>query len=375
MTQAQYVALMLVRKAINTISGITIPAGLNWTDVIDILINQGISGLCFDVIEDIPRDRRPMRKELMRWHGYTTMIEHNYHVHKQTISKIVELFANTDINVNLIKGYGLSLNWPVPEHRPCCDIDIFPVFSGKTHICYNEMHNRVDCAWRLVNKLIEKSGKKVIYNNPHHSQFWIDGILIENHKTLMDVKKIASNKIYEDFLESLIAEDTNTKIVSIGDSNFTILTKELAIMHLLRHTIGDFSTIGMTLRQLVDWAMSVRTYGYSINWLFVYKIAERFNMHIFLSSINGICVRYLGMNDNMFPIRYPNVQLENRIINDILNPEFHDKIPQVNNKFKYAIVKIKRTFINRWKYKISYNDSFCKILWTTSWNRIRRFGS
>jgi len=46
----------------------------------------------------------------------------------QYVGAIVSLakeYSSAGIDTMLLKGYGLSLNWPVPEHRPVGDIDTY----------------------------------------------------------------------------------------------------------------------------------------------------------------------------------------------------------------------------------------------------------
>lgn len=87
---------------------------------------------------------------------------------------------------------------------------------------------------------------------------------------------------------------------------------------------------------------------------------------------NAICVNELGFPAEHFPVRICRPALEKRIFMDILFPEFTDEAPPMRRNFlKYCYVKTRRNFANRWKYDITYKESFLSILFRFAWNRIR----
>lgn len=95
-------------------------------------------------------------------------------------------------------------------------------------------------------------------------------------------------------------------------------------------------------------------------------------MHIFLDCQNAICVNELGFSPEHFPVRKSRPELEKRIFNDIISPEFNEDAPDMRQNFlKYCYVKTKRNFANKWKYDITYKESFYSILFRFAWNRIK----
>lgn len=356
LTEAQIIVLSLIKKALQPLGQLEVHSSVNWKEVIDIMVAHGVAGLCFEVVEQIQKEVQPKGEDLLTWYGHTSMMEATYGSHKAVIVQLADIFNKEGIKMNLMKGYGLSLNWPVPNHRPCADIDVFPRKADES-------------AWEEVNNIAERKGEEIDSDNPHHSQFYFDGILIENHKTLLDVNKIASSQEYENLLESLI--ENHTLEVKIDNATFSVISGKLAMIHLLRHSAEDFGVSCLSLRQLVDWAMLVKAYHGETDWKWVYKIAENFNMHRFLSSLNGVCVRYLGMDKEMFPSKYSDILLEDRIIRDIMDPEFNIEMPPVSDKLRYAIVAIRRTFANRWKEKIIHREGLGKIICSRGWNRTK----
>lgn len=79
----------------------------------------------------------------------------------------------------LLKGYGLSKYWPIPNHRPTGDIDIYLMYLN------SEGKEKSRPAWECADKLMtEKFGILVDNSHHHHSVFTYKGIMVENHLIL-----------------------------------------------------------------------------------------------------------------------------------------------------------------------------------------------
>lgn len=44
---------------------------------------------------------------------------------KRVLADLAGFYAAHGIDLMLLKGYGMSLNYPIPNHRPCGDLDIW----------------------------------------------------------------------------------------------------------------------------------------------------------------------------------------------------------------------------------------------------------
>ena len=61
----------------------------------------------------------------IQWFGHVVANEHVYAKHEKAMTDLAQLYANNGIRMMVVKGYGLSLDWPVPNHRPVGDLDIY----------------------------------------------------------------------------------------------------------------------------------------------------------------------------------------------------------------------------------------------------------
>lgn len=86
---------------------------------------RGGAAIVLDAIGRLPSDMRPPKAILLQWIGQTTMIEWIYAKHQERIRELADFYKQHNKRMLLLKGYGCSLCYPKPEHRPTGDIDIF----------------------------------------------------------------------------------------------------------------------------------------------------------------------------------------------------------------------------------------------------------
>ena len=96
-----------------------------WAKVITEATKQGVQGLCFDGLELLPAEQRPDKEVLLEWLGQVVCFERLYESHRKAIDALSCFYQQNGIRMMLLKGYGLSLYWPKPEHRSVGDMDIY----------------------------------------------------------------------------------------------------------------------------------------------------------------------------------------------------------------------------------------------------------
>ena len=97
----------------------------NWDEVMEIASKHGVVGLCLESLEKLPKESRPAKDTLLNLIGITTQLEAQYNLHLKVLKKLSDYFHKNGITTILLKGYSLSLNYHVPNHRPSGDIDLF----------------------------------------------------------------------------------------------------------------------------------------------------------------------------------------------------------------------------------------------------------
>ena len=106
-------------------SVIDIKYDIDWHSVYALALRQGITAIQLDAISKLPNEARPSKPVLLQWIGQATMMERMYARHKERIASLAELYGQQGIRMLLLKGYGCSLCYPKPDHRPTGDIDVY----------------------------------------------------------------------------------------------------------------------------------------------------------------------------------------------------------------------------------------------------------
>lgn len=360
-TEKHKFLLALIRSALGNNSVDLTYFKPDWKEIYSLAIKQGVYGVVFDSLEKLTPEMRPPKDILLKWIGNVTIMERTYNAYVRTIKELAELIKEEELSMLLMKGYGCSLNYPHPNHRPCGDIDIF--------VMSNEGKHNDSIVGLMNDSIIKKSRSRFIHDNDHHVVIQYGNFIIENHETILDINTHKSSIVLNELLEGLAKDIVEDKSLMDG---LVLPSVRFNSIHLLRHMANDFATFKTTLRHVLDWSTFVNKNADDMDWSFVHKVAHESNMHKFLDAINGICVDYLGYNAKIFPIEKKDEGLRDRVLADILNPEFQDELPNMQSRLKYGWVKTCRMWRNRWKYRIVYDESLISSFLCLASNRIKR---
>jgi len=368
MTASHSILLSLLRSAIGSKPvdcDLTAISSEEWNKIIDLSFDQGVdaisvngynaslgNGVCLlesDELEDLRLD----------WFGSVLQAEADYTKFIRTISSIAKLFAENGIRMMLMKGYGLSLDWPVPEHRPTGDIDIF-LFGDK---------ERAD---RLVEETL---GVKVEREYHKHSHFVFHNVTIENHGKFIDDVNHKSNVRFEEILDAQLQAEKDGLMES-GIANCLLPPSTWNAMFLLRHAGEHFAGGGISLRQVLDLGFFFMRHCDEVDWEVVLRVFEEERMKVFYDAVATICVRDLGMMEECFKGFERNDVLADRVLEDVFAEK--KRLPMTTAgikglaKVKYGVQKSLRWWRNRWKYRMVYDETMWESFWGLAVNRVKQ---
>lgn len=325
-------------------SVIDIKYDIDWHSVYALALRQGITAILLDAISKLPNEARPSKPMLLQWIGQATMMERMYVKHREKIASLAEFYRQHDIKMLLLKGYGCSLCYTKPEHRPTGDIDVF-------------LFGRQDEADILVEKQL---GIKVHREYHKHSTFNYGGVEVENHAKFIDDVSHKSNVRFESILMAVLDKE---ECLKSPIDNVLIPSPTFNALFLLRHTGEHFASNEITLRQVLDVGTFFQRYHSKIDWALIFKVYKEERMLRFFNAITTICAEYLGIDAACFAsddkqyTYQSDITLADRILSDIF--EKKDVLPMttagidtIGKKLKYAIDKSHRWWHNRWKYQL-----------------------
>lgn len=348
--------LQLVRLGIGHESG-PLPPSLDWETIQVQSSAQGVTAIVWDAIlklydQGLLTDGRlldvPLKK---KWIGIVYQnFERKYGDYRKVIGKLAAFYNRHGFHLMVLKGYGLSLNYPVPEHRPCGDIDIW-AFGH----------------YREADAAIEKElGIPIDKTHHHHTVFSFRGYSVENHYDFVNVHGHRSSAKIEKIFKQLAKSDEYFTV--IDEEKVFLPSPDLNALFLLRHTMSHFASTCINLRQILDWAFFVKKNTDSIHWEWLQGVLEQFYMTDFFRCMNAICVEDLGFDSSIFPPNPFLPSLKERILADTLSPEFN--VPAPSGRLLRIIFKYRRWRANNWKQRMCYKEGLLDSFITLGWSHI-----
>ena len=352
--------LSLVRLGINHRANV-LPESIDWEKIKALASEHGLSAIVLDGVQALTdrgelTDGRSMDKTLKKqWIGTVIQsYEWKYEDYRKRIGQLAKFYNEHGYKLMVIKGYGLSLNYPIPQHRPCGDIDIWAF--GK----YKEADETLSRDLKIP----------VDSSHHHHTTFTFKDYLVENHYDFVNVHYGHGNEKLERVFKELAMDDSVRTVID-GQTVY-LPTANLHALFVLRHNMLHFASTRINLRQVLDWGFLLEKHGSEIDWPWFVQVLDQYHMTDFFQCLNAICVEDLGFDVSVFPSFQFDAALKERVLNDILSPEFSGETPA--SIWKRIPFKYRRWQANAWKQDLCYGDSRFKSFWTGVWGHLIKPG-
>lgn len=131
-------------------------------------------------------------------------------------------------------------------------------------------------------------------------------------------------------LEKVLKEQAqdDSCFVEVNGQRVYLPSANLHALFLLRHALSHFAAVQLILRQALDWGFFIEKHTDEIDWAWLHKVMAEFKMTRFFCCLNAICVEDLGFDSRIFPEAQFKDPLKERVLNDILAPEFDGPSPK-----------------------------------------------
>lgn len=355
-TELKDVFLSLVRLGIDHTAG-AFPEEVDWKELQSLGERQGLAAVVLDGLDILVREGRLPRekdmdpKQKKQWIGQVLQnYEFRYEPYRRAIAELAEFYNSHGFKMMVLKGYACSLDWPKPEHRPSGDIDIWQFGQ-----------------WREADaSLASEKGVQIDSSHHHHTVFSWRGFTVENHYDFINVHHHRSHRALEKILKELGADDSF--YAEVNGQRVYLPSANLHALFLMKHMMLHFSTGEINLKQLLDWAFFVEKHGHAVDWPQIEEMLERFGMKELYGIFNAICVEELGFDANHFNYLHFDPNLKDRVLNEILSPEFSGETP--SSLFPRLVFKYHRWRANTWKHRLCYPDSMWSAFWSGVWSHL-----
>ncbi len=325
----------LVGAAVNgTYNGL--PNTMDWEAVVVLAAKHGVGALAWDGLMALHKNgyvsdgQLPTSNQKLRWIGLVQRAERNYKLQQHALDALDGVLGIQQIKLLVFKGMALSLYYPTPNHRECCDVDSYAFGKKQTEL----------------ESVVLGNGGIAGDKDNKHSTYDFRNVHFELHSSL--VYRCGSRKIkrMNNELETLL--DDSSQLMDY--SNIYKPSLSFDELFVLIHAANHYKTEGLAMRHIIDWALVLRAIDYKWNEV---KLHE-YGLLRFARILNRIAREHLG-----FDIPEEMCQCDdatyNRVLQDILYPQYEAE--HNISKGNLLIRKYKRFTSRKWVYPL-VGDNF-----------------
>ena len=338
-----------------------------WTQCYRLAKTQGVMALAWDGVRMLPDNLQPPIELKLLWAVAVEKYEKKYARYCRTIDELTALYAHEGIATVQMKGVGLSTYYPIPSHREGGDIDIYTFSADKNGMSDKE-------ASRLADELMERQGIEMEMHSYKHSNFYYQGIPIENHKMFLNAKHhpviAQANALLKKRLEPV-----RTTLLD-GTCKIWIPSAEFNTIFLAVHTLQHYGS-GIALHHLCDWAMLISHYGL--------VLPDELKDQRFLNAVAAmtyLCNRYLGTSVSFIhfnrslgtSIKVADGEgMANNMLKEILHPQYpHKAKVTISGRWNILVYKTHRFLHAAHIMNTVFYRPLWKWVWTSVWAHICR---
>lgn len=359
------VLFKLVRMAMGWETDFSLPDDVNWKSVLNLALKQGVYAVAMDGYEFYLKNNPSAQSfldiqgnEALKEDAFYTIqdTETIYSQHYIALTALSEILAKSDIRFLLLKGFSCAQYYPLPEHRCCGDIDIFPGYR------YSE-----------CNEALNSSGITTDQHYYRHSVAEIYDVNIENHRVLCDLRGPKKQT------RALEAQLKNEAIKCINNNpNAVVWGKEVDLcvfpsanfnaLFLPWHVSAHFEFERVTLRQLLDWALFLIHEGKYID-INIFREAKKkytYGFSKFADILTNLSLRYFNIPSETIPqeILEDASSFDNDLADKVLDYMFVGQPRERDdNVWKFRLNNIRRIYKDRWKYRQLYDMSMISFMY------------
>jgi len=339
MSDIQKALIELIKYGLGNSDKPEIPAGFDWDALSQLAYQHRVGAIALDGLQRCYDEGVAVDVDVntkLQWIGAVQQQEEEYEQQRHAIVSLAQFYQQHGIRMMVLKGYALSLNYPKPNHRNCCDLDIY-------------LFGEQERADRLIE---EEQGVKVDHEHHCHTVFTYMGVSVENHYDFLNVYSHRSTKKLNERLKEMA--NASQKEVETDGTKIYLPSADLDALFVLRHMAAEFAANGMIMRQLLDWGLFVKACHDAVNWPVFLKTVKELNMHRYLDAVNYICYTYLGFEKEIFR-GFGDESYGERVLADLFDEQ--NLRPKESGSVKYVLSRWQNWWRNRWKHRIVYSDS------------------
>lgn len=333
-TPLQQLLIALIRS---TLSAEASPSGLGelspktWHSLYRLAAEQGVMGLLFPTVEGHLASPRVPREVAYGWMLSVERVKQRAKRMEQATDHLLSLYAAEGLHPLLLKGRMLARYYPCPSLRESGDVDLY---LGADYERGNQIA-RAHGAEMQPGHLTEK-----------HAAFEFEGVLFENHCTLLDLRGGVARRLEQMLQRELQGAEQTPEGFLISSPLFNAL-------FVLRHAASHFAW-GISLRHLCDWGLLLHHEGSQIDFEQWHECLAKGGMLAFHNAFTRAAELVTGLPLHDYLLGESGCDQTDRVVEDCFFSCNRASRPRTLGQ------KLHRMWQTRWKYKILLPDSYLR---------------
>lgn len=319
-----------------------------WKRVRQLATTQGVQAVAFDGVMQLPAPLQPPREVRMAWAVNTEQLAAHNRRYKEVAASLANMYASHGIPVMLMKGPGLAQLYPIPEHRESGDLDVW-LFGH----------------WDEGDRIIKAQGIKVERHSQKHSNFYYQGIPVENHRNFLNVEMFAIDRRLEEALHATLPADGQGLRTMDGAGPIVLPPPMFNALFLARHMTTHF-VCSIVLRHLCDWSRFLTLCHGQYSREEFLRLMDEAGLSDVMRAFTDICVRWLGMPAEVSPYagmpaapRHCPACTTEQVMEWILHPRYAI-LPEGAPAHHIIAFKLRRLAEQRLRYRCIYGGGFSR---------------
>lgn len=252
-----------------------------WSKVYSVLGMHGLAAFAYDAVAALPADMKPPKEVAMKFISSALAAEKNYAKFAGIDREIGEMVRESGCKAIRLKGLTLSEYYPKPYTRKFVDIDFYSPDNG----------NEIDSFFRSKGVAVDDGFYR-------HSHFHLHGVLVENHKCLLDVRGRRKMRELDKDLKAMAVE----KLAAETAPGMYDPPVRMSAIFNLHHALSHFIYEGISLKFLTDWIYFLRAEKEVMGSDEMKRSLERHGLTKFAGVMTKVSVKYLAYPEEWLPV-------------------------------------------------------------------------
>lgn len=252
-----------------------------FSKILEAAKKQTVDGLIYALpkIEIQPNERLAF----LQWIGGMPQLEAANKMMNEQLVSLTKSLEKHNVRYAIMKGQTCAAHYPHPLLRRPGDIDV-----------YIARHD-----YLRTKKLMIDFGFAKIDETMHHSTYHKKGLMVELHFAVQRMQWFPSYQRLQRITRKEVDSNPNPTTFVLNGQEVSILTPELNLVLLTLHPFNHVASMGLGLRQIIDWMLVVSHTLPILDQEKLRTYLKQLHLTRMFRTLAYICVTYLGMDENL----------------------------------------------------------------------------